>query len=218
MDKQNAENALAEARSAAKAGDHERALERYEWFFDHCLSIDRSFYGVRLSYVLDEWAELGERHPPARIAMEERLQLTREEVFRAFSHERFHDLVAISRASGQPRVAVDAFRRLHEESPQKAAKVFGLAWEMLFEAGEFELCSSCIPDSMKRYAGLVRDYDESLKMARPEWEGYTTWVEFHFRSRRQRCCSRYSGARVGTLMPGKSQLGITRIWRTAACR
>jgi hypothetical protein len=58
-------DALDEARTACHSGDFARALDRYVWFFDNCLANDPAYYGVRLSYVLDEWTDLGKKYPPA---------------------------------------------------------------------------------------------------------------------------------------------------------
>lgn len=178
-----ASEALAAARRAMDAGNHETALERYAWVFDHCLEIDPSFYGVRLSYVLDEWAELGDTYLPAADALETRLQAAVQRVAAAPSHENFHDLVAIARVCGKPEEVVQTFVQLLATDPTTAARVFSLAWEMLYESGELDLCSRCIPSPSRRYASILQDYDDSLKHARPEWIDYPEWVVTHYRTR-----------------------------------
>ena len=66
---------LATARSAARNGDYPLALDRFEWFFDHALEEDpASFYGVRLSYCVSEWARVGQTYPPALRRLRERQQ------------------------------------------------------------------------------------------------------------------------------------------------
>ena len=57
-------DALDRARAAFKEANYSRALEQYEYFFDHALDDDpHSLYGVRLSYCLAEWVRLGELYP-----------------------------------------------------------------------------------------------------------------------------------------------------------
>src|SRR5688572_20840110 len=169
-------DALDEARAAAEAGDYPRALDRYAWFFDHCLAIDPSFYGVRLSYVIGEWAELGEAYPPARDALVARQIATRDELARAFSRDRFHDLVAISEVLEEPQVAIEAFRRLHDADPRNAAMAFPVAWEMLYGAGEFAMCAAQLPDPMARYRAIVHRHDTASK-----WDGLAAWAAAQFR-------------------------------------
>jgi hypothetical protein len=66
----DAERALADARRLAKQGDYEGALAKHVWFHDHALSVRPSYYGVRLSYALSDWIELGKKYPKARQTLE----------------------------------------------------------------------------------------------------------------------------------------------------
>ncbi len=49
---------------------YEEALQRQIWYFNHALDYDPSLAGVRLSFTLSDWVELGRRYPKARQAME----------------------------------------------------------------------------------------------------------------------------------------------------
>jgi len=51
------------ARQAAAGANYEEALSDYRWWFDHALEYDKVFYGVRLSYVLHEWRDVGGEYP-----------------------------------------------------------------------------------------------------------------------------------------------------------
>src|SRR5690242_9176390 len=95
---------LKEARAAAKAGNYALALERYELFFDRALldqGEDNNYYGVRLSYCLDEWTRIGERYPAAR----QRLETKATEALAAFEatsdSEKFHDFQSITDHLGE---------------------------------------------------------------------------------------------------------------------
>ncbi len=61
---------LRDARDAARRGAHAEALEKYLWFHHHALEHRPSLTGVRLSYAISEWVELGNAYPPAREALE----------------------------------------------------------------------------------------------------------------------------------------------------
>ncbi|MDX1982468.1 MAG: hypothetical protein SFV51_19490, partial [Bryobacteraceae bacterium] len=56
---------LAGARLDARQGDYAEALQKYLWFHHHALEHDMALSGVRLSYALNEWWELGKAYPPA---------------------------------------------------------------------------------------------------------------------------------------------------------
>src|SRR5262245_61557891 len=89
---------LTEARELARAGRHEEALSRHLWFHDHALEHRPSLYGVRLSFALSDWVELGEAYPPARQA----LAAVRDRAAEAVragdrARELFHDVAAINR-------------------------------------------------------------------------------------------------------------------------
>jgi tetratricopeptide (TPR) repeat protein len=68
------------ADSLVQAGEHAEALSLYLWCFDHGLEVDTAYRGVRLSFLLSDLADLGRLHPPARRALEERVDLARKTV------------------------------------------------------------------------------------------------------------------------------------------
>jgi hypothetical protein len=62
-------NVLREARSLTAQARYDAALEKNLWFYRHALEYNEAFLGVRMSFVLGEWVELGEKYPPARDAL-----------------------------------------------------------------------------------------------------------------------------------------------------
>ncbi len=68
------------ARELAGSGKFDEALEHYLWCWDKGNSKSRSFAGVRVSFLLQEIAELGRQHSPAMQALRERRDRAREEV------------------------------------------------------------------------------------------------------------------------------------------
>lgn len=57
--------ALTDAQKFAKEGQYEKALERHVWYHENALKYDQAQYGVRLSFALAYWAELGKKYPKA---------------------------------------------------------------------------------------------------------------------------------------------------------
>jgi hypothetical protein len=77
---------------------------------------------------------------------------------------------------------VDAFKQLHEQQPALASNLIHFAWKILFESGEYSLCSAYVPNSAERYEDLLHVFDESTKASRPEWgDDYLDWVRSSFK-------------------------------------
>ena len=66
----DARQVLRDAREEARRGAHAEALEKYLWFYHHALEHSPALSGVRLSYAISEWVELGNAYPPALEALE----------------------------------------------------------------------------------------------------------------------------------------------------
>src|SRR5688500_5081235 len=62
---------LNEAESDAGAKRYPDALAKHLWFHENALKYERGLYGVRLSFALGAWFELGKQYPPALEALKE---------------------------------------------------------------------------------------------------------------------------------------------------
>src|SRR4051812_22582627 len=63
------ERALEDAEKFAREGKYQQALERHIWYHENALKYDQAQFGVRLSFALSDWAELGKVYPPAKVAL-----------------------------------------------------------------------------------------------------------------------------------------------------
>lgn len=61
--------ALADASRFAAEGLYEQALERHVWYHENALKYSPAQFGVRLSFALSAWADLGEAYPEAMEAL-----------------------------------------------------------------------------------------------------------------------------------------------------
>ena len=109
---------LTEAYAAAQAGRHEEALNEYIWFHEHALAEERSLRGVRLSFALAYWKELGEMYSPA---MEALLALRDRKVAilaaGVESWELFNDVSALNDSLGNARNTYDLLSTSTTEVP-----------------------------------------------------------------------------------------------------
>jgi hypothetical protein len=135
---------LQEARADARAKRYEAALAKHVWFHEQSLKYDQGQAGVRLSFALSYWLELGEAYPPALAKLKEIREETRErlepEEGREIKFEDFHDLASINRELGDFEMTVAAFKLLDEEDPKMAARVYRVAQPALIRTKQYKLC------------------------------------------------------------------------------
>jgi hypothetical protein len=129
---------LRQARQLVKSHEYSAALEKYIWFHDHALDADRSFAGVRLSYAISEWVDLGEVYPPARTALEGVRDTKTESLTKgAYDVSLFQDVASINRAFGQVERTSDLFKSIAVADRGVAEKCFHIALESLVRMNEF---------------------------------------------------------------------------------
>jgi hypothetical protein len=152
-----ATKALREARQLVKSEQYAAALEKYIWFHDHALDFDRALVGVRLSYAISEWVDLGEVYPPARSALESVRDAKAELLAQGtYDVSLFHDVALINRAFGQVDRTSDLFKSIANADRDVAAKCFNIALESLVRMKEFDLARSFISDPIKEIDHFAR--------------------------------------------------------------
>src|SRR5262245_16874293 len=119
---------LHEAADLAGQGRYEEALARHLWFHHHALEVEEALYGVRLSYALSDWVELGMVYPPAL----QELRAVRDAKERALSEgagsrELFHDVVAINDHLGEAARTVELFRLMDRDFRELASECYRVA-------------------------------------------------------------------------------------------
>jgi hypothetical protein len=158
---------LKTARAAAKAGDHAAALASYEHFFDNALKDqgeENNYYGVRLSYCLDEWVRLGEKYPQARQRLEAKAAEPIVELERTRRPELFHDLISINEHLDRDRASIDYFLKLHSADRPLAEAVVSYIWDSLVADAQWEACSAYISEPIAKYEHALEKFDMSTKI------------------------------------------------------
>jgi len=138
---------LRQARQLFESEQYAAALEKYVWFHDHALDADRSLAGVRLSYAILEWIDLGEVYAPAQRELESVRDAKAESLLQgAHDASLFHDVASINRGLGQVERTSDLFKIIAGVDRGVAQECFQIALESLVHAKEFGLARSFIPD------------------------------------------------------------------------
>ena len=135
--------ALEFAHTFKEEGKYAEALEMHEWFHFNCLSIDKAFSGVRLSFALKDWLELADHYPTARVRLIEIRNQNIEEIKKGnWTFEDFNDVVGISRALDDGLTAVEIFKEINKQGMEngRAEKCYSVVFNLLIDFHEKELC------------------------------------------------------------------------------
>ena len=150
---------LNDARKARTSNDYSLSLEKYEWFFDNAIKINKSYYGVRLSYCLIEWAELGSQYPAAKAALIKK----KEEAFNLFSESKsitcFHEYESICDALECQNEAVKVFKQTSDSDIELSRKLFTYVYPELAKNKEWEICRKYMGNGYNAYKELLELFD-----------------------------------------------------------
>jgi hypothetical protein len=139
----------------AREGRYEEALQKHLWYHEHALQFDPSQSGVRLSFALSEWVQLGELYPPARAALVV-IRDTKARILRngQGSVALFSDVASINFYLEEQSETADLFLLLHHSQQNLARHCYREAEEGLVAKGEYCICSHYVPDSQTRFAAI----------------------------------------------------------------
>jgi len=156
---------LDEASIDARAMRYETALAKHVWFHENALRLNQAMVGVRLSFALSAWKELGSEYPPAleklksiRDALEERVKKGDD------IGVGFHDLAAINRTLDEDPRTADSFRQLDSHNAKAAAIAFNYAKAALVKDKAYELYVKYV-DPKRDFLQMKRMYELNKRMA-----------------------------------------------------
>lgn len=156
---------LNEAKSDAKAGRYEDALAKHVWFHENALKLEPALYGVRLSFALGYWIELGAAYPPALEKLKSIHDQAADRVRESDQvREPFHDFESINKTLKESAKTKDLFLWLDSHKPQLAKSVFDLAEPALIDAKEYSLCGRYL-EADKSFERSRKQYHEMKEMA-----------------------------------------------------
>jgi hypothetical protein len=119
---------LQEARQQVSQGAYEPALKAYRWFHDHALEHDPSLNGIRRSFALRYWMELGTLYPPARTELESIRDSKASALESGLNDPKwFRDVSAINEILGEPEKTGSLFSIIADQDPSLARQCFPAA-------------------------------------------------------------------------------------------
>lgn len=156
---------LQEARTDTRSKRYETALKKHVWFHEHALTINPAFYGVRLSFALSYWLELGQAYPPALTKLKEiRDAAQRKVVAGEDTRESFHDMASINEHLGEQSKTTEVFEALDEKDPKIAREVLDVAQSSLIKCKAYTLVGKYISPK-DDFAQMSAVYRENRKLA-----------------------------------------------------
>ena len=158
---------LNEAQKLARQGKYEEALKKHIWFHENALRLDPAMTGVRLSFALSYWVELGKKYPKARAS----LVAIRDKDAKAFQDgggtaKLFSDVAAINRSLEEEPKTVALFKRIDGGKAELAQRCYLFAEQYLAGAGEYQLCGKYISDPGERFERTKMNMNRPV--ARPQ--------------------------------------------------
>ncbi|MET0063324.1 MAG: hypothetical protein AB2552_19540 [Candidatus Thiodiazotropha endolucinida] len=157
---------LEEARDDARSGRYEDALQKHLWFHNNALKYDRAFYGVRLSFALSDWQELGHKYPEALRSLKETRDIAGRNVRAGVNYyDSFNDFESINERLGEEEKTIQLFRWLDANQQPRAKNVYRIAQPSLVRAKEYELCGKYI-DPENSYLRYVRHFRSGLEFSK----------------------------------------------------
>ena len=155
---------LDSTREMTKHGEYQKALARYLWFHNHILEQDTGMKGVRLSFALSYWKELGQVYPPAMAALiEDRDMKTEQIILNGISNDFFADVVAINRTLKDKNKTIELFELISDKYPVFAHETIDYVLNDLLTFKKYGLIKKNIGDLMEQYDRIESKYRESFK-------------------------------------------------------
>jgi serine/threonine protein kinase len=154
---------LNSAKSLMIEGSYEEALQRYLWYFDHSRN-DAGQKGVRLSFALSDWIELGRRYPKAKQALIEIRDADAQKFSEGMGYsELFQEIVGINQYLNDDDATLALFKTIDQRDPQLAGQCFLFAENLLVQKGEYETCRKYTDDPQAAFERIRRSWQQMKK-------------------------------------------------------
>jgi tetratricopeptide (TPR) repeat protein len=165
--KDQAQQALEDANRLAANGDYAAALSKHVWFHENALKIRPSYYGVRLSFALSYWIELGKKYPKALEKLKEiRDSKTQRLLKGERSRDLFHDVSSINEYLQAFQSTADLFKELDTTDPKFASTIYDLADAALLSCREFGLAKKYLGDPNERLREAREHLERGIRFAK----------------------------------------------------
>lgn len=153
---------LDKARELVQLSDYADALIYYSHFFEQTFK-NPAKYGVRLSYCLQEWRQLGDIYPEAleelKAQKDTSLLFWKEEN----EPERFQDYRSICKVLGLSKEPLEVFLQIHHKNRRLASEIVRFIWDDLVENKNWKVCLEYLNNPLEKYQSHLSTFDNIFK-------------------------------------------------------
>lgn len=178
------EKVLARAHKYFQQGNYEKALQDHIWFHDNALKYKPSLYGVRLSFALLDWIELGRKYPKAHNELIDiRNRKTDLIKKKRGTLELFHDVQSINKYVNESKRTIALYKEMTVCDFDLAKQCYDLAKEGLIAHEEFELCNRMMEAPMFIIRDMRNMLDKNIDIYKTnQWadEAHLKWSIQHY--------------------------------------
>jgi hypothetical protein len=156
---------LNDTQMMVRQGMYQEALERFIWFHDHALEHNSGMAGVRLSFALAYWKELGKVYSPAMQALIGTRDRKTNQILNADgNYELFNDVMAPNRTLEERDKTVLLFDSIDKLYPALAARCWIVAKEDVISAKRFDLARKYLVNYLQEFTRVKAMYDLNTSM------------------------------------------------------
>jgi tRNA A-37 threonylcarbamoyl transferase component Bud32/type II secretory pathway pseudopilin PulG len=150
---------LSDEKELMLKGEYEGALQRLIWYYNHSKG-DPSQAGVRLSFALSDWVELGRRYPKARQALIEIRDANVAEFDAGRGYfELFMEVSSMNQYLGDDDATVALFKDIGKRDKRLAEQCYGITEPALIERAEYTLCLKYIGSPQARFDSIRQNWE-----------------------------------------------------------
>ena len=151
---------------------YQQALEAHQYFFEESKK-SSGMGGVRVSFALASWAQLGSVYPPALIALS---KISEEHKFLILSGKGtfyiFQEYQSINSYIGKNNETLETFLTADKKFPSQATEYYLSAKELLIAEKKFDIIKKYANDPIYEYESIRNDRERSLSQLRKKSTGY----------------------------------------------
>lgn len=151
-------------RKLYNAARYAEALVEYEWFFENATSIEPSYHGVRLSYCLAEWHDLGKVYDPALKRLKEKQQESFQDFLSSGDRQKFNDFESISVELGDTKLVIEKFLLLDREHKEIAPNAWLYARGHFFKEEDWKICGKYLTDPEGECKNLLNKFLSTMEL------------------------------------------------------
>jgi len=151
---------LSDTQELVRHGAYKEALDRYIWFHNHALENEPAMSGVRLSFALEYWKQLGAVYPPAMDAMTQIRDGKASLLGNGKGEVQLcNDVDALNRTLGQESKTVELFRMLDRQESPLAERCWPIMKDPVINAQAYDLAKKYLGDPVRAFKKVKAMYE-----------------------------------------------------------